>query len=181
MSPAFRHCILAATTGLALTAFEARAASDFLLKIDGIDGESTDARHKGYIEILSWSWGVAQAATTGNSARTGKACPTDMSLAKPVDKASPPLISGAVGGNVSPTAILIGMRGVGSGSGAPQEYLKIEMKNVLVSSYQVSGASGGGATDAFSLRAGSMTVSYYPQKADGSLGTPVVTSFQGGC
>lgn len=180
MSPAFRRCILAAAAGLALTAFEARAASDFLLKIDGIDGESTADKHKGYIDILSWSWGVAQAATLGSSARIGKACPTDMSLAKPVDKSSPPLISGAMGGTVSPTAILIGLRG--GGGAAPQEYLKVEMKNVLVSSYQVSGSSGGGgATDAFSLRAGSMTVTYYPQKDDGTNGTPVVASFQGGC
>lgn len=28
-------------------------ASDYFLKLDGIDGESTDAEHKGEIEILS--------------------------------------------------------------------------------------------------------------------------------
>jgi len=33
-------------------------ASDYLLKIDGIKGESTDLNHK--IEISSFSWGVSQ-------------------------------------------------------------------------------------------------------------------------
>ncbi len=29
--------------------------SDFFLKIDGIEGESTDDKHKGELEIQSWS------------------------------------------------------------------------------------------------------------------------------
>ena len=34
------------------------AAVDYYLKIDTIDGESTDDRHKGEIEVLSFSWGA---------------------------------------------------------------------------------------------------------------------------
>ena len=29
---------------------------DFFLRIDGIEGESVDDRHKNEIEVLSWSW-----------------------------------------------------------------------------------------------------------------------------
>jgi type VI secretion system secreted protein Hcp len=33
------------------------SAVDYLMKIDDINGESQDAKHKGSIEIESWSWG----------------------------------------------------------------------------------------------------------------------------
>jgi len=36
---------------------------DYFLKIDGVDGESTDDKHKGEINIESWSWGVTQSTT----------------------------------------------------------------------------------------------------------------------
>ena len=33
------------------------AAFDYFLKLDGIPGESTDAKHKGEIVVESFSWG----------------------------------------------------------------------------------------------------------------------------
>ncbi len=39
------------------------AAVDYFLKIDGIEGESNDHKHKGEIEILSWSMGATQSGT----------------------------------------------------------------------------------------------------------------------
>ncbi len=35
----------------------AQAASDYLLELDGIKGESSDATHPSTIEISSFSWG----------------------------------------------------------------------------------------------------------------------------
>ena len=32
------------------------ATSDYFLKLDGIDGESIDDKHKGEIEVASFSW-----------------------------------------------------------------------------------------------------------------------------
>ena len=34
-------------------------AESWFLKIDGVQGESTDISHKDEIDVLSWSWGVA--------------------------------------------------------------------------------------------------------------------------
>ena len=31
---------------------------DIFLKIDGIDGESMDDKHKNEIEVLSWRWNI---------------------------------------------------------------------------------------------------------------------------
>ena len=44
------------------------AVDSFLKFTNSIDGESTDDKHKGEIEIDSWSWGVAQAGAGQRSA-----------------------------------------------------------------------------------------------------------------
>ena len=172
-----RPLLAAFAAAFLLTALEARSAADYFLKIDGIEGESTTKGFEKQIEIQSWSWGVSQ-ATTGNVRAPGKVCPSDMTFGKSVDRATPPLVAGAAGGTVSPTAILIGLRP--GGPGAPQPYLMWEMKNVQITSYQTGGSSGGGiAVDNFSLRFESATVTYYAQRADGSS-EKVTAKFQGG-
>jgi type VI secretion system secreted protein Hcp len=40
-------------------------AVDLFLKIDGIQGESTDASHTDETDILSYSWGESQPAVAG--------------------------------------------------------------------------------------------------------------------
>ena len=47
-------------------------AFDAFLKIEGIEGESTDKTHPGEIEIESFSWGVAN---TGTAAPAEAAAP----------------------------------------------------------------------------------------------------------
>ena len=39
------------------------AQVDYFLKLKGIDGESTDHKHKGSIDIESWSWGETNSGT----------------------------------------------------------------------------------------------------------------------
>jgi len=63
------------TTGLAIIfAAAAIAGGPAYMKIGDIKGESTDSRHKGDIEIESWSWGASQAGGMGaGGSGTGKA------------------------------------------------------------------------------------------------------------
>ena len=154
----------------------AGAAVDYFLKIDGVEGESTDDRHKGEINIESWSWG-ASSSTTGGGARSGKACVSAFNFAKLVDKASPVLMANAVNGMVMKSAVLTARKA----GERPLEYLKVTLENVLVSSYQGSGAGGSVPMDSFSLNFTKMTVEYRVQRQDGSLGDPTTASFQGGC
>jgi len=167
-------------TGAALAApgIAAGAAVDYFLKIDGIDGESTDVGHKGEITIESWSWGVSQStASTAGGARAGKPCTAPMTFTKPVDKATPQLMANAVSGMVIPRAILIGRKA----GEQQQDYLKYELKNVYVTSYQTSGASASTPADQFSLNFASLTVEYRAQDPKGGLGAPVSATIQGGC
>ena len=165
-------------SALALSCAAAAASVDYFLKIDGIEGESTDDRHKGEIVIESWSWGVSQqTAASGGGSRAGKPCSAPMSFSKPVDKATPQLMANAVSGMVIPRAILIG-RKAGEGQ---QDYLKYELKNVYVTSYQTGGSTGAAPTDQFSLNFASLSVEYRVQDPKGGLGSPVSATIQGGC
>ena len=48
------------TGGIAL-ATDTRGAMDFFLKLDGIDGESQDSKHKGEFQLLNFTFGATQA------------------------------------------------------------------------------------------------------------------------
>ena len=62
-------------------------SQDMFLKIEGINGESQDAKHKGEIDVLSWSWGASQSATThmGGGGGSGKASFQDIHVTKYID------------------------------------------------------------------------------------------------
>ncbi len=173
---------IAASLGLTIAGTCSAATVDWFLKLDKIEGESTDARHKGEIDVLAWSWGVAQAASSGNGAnRAGKACISDLAFTKLIDKATPQLIGNAATGLRIANGVLIGRKAGGDGKATLVEFLKIELTNVLVSSFQSGASTGAVPTESISLSFTSMTVEYREQKADGSLGNAVTATISGGC
>ncbi|EBM0800626.1 TPA: type VI secretion system tube protein Hcp, partial [Salmonella enterica subsp. enterica serovar Infantis] len=66
---------------------------DIFLKIDGIDGESMDDKHKNEIEVLSWRWNIHQESTmhAGSGLGSGKVSVTNLSFEHYIDRASPNL------------------------------------------------------------------------------------------
>lgn len=152
-------------------------ASDYLLEIDGIKGESHDKAHKDTIEIDSFSWGVTQEGTfaRGAGGGAGKCSFSDISFTTSTNKASPMLMLSCASGKHIKKAILH-VRKAGEN---PQEYYKITFSDVLISSYQTSGSSGGDSTpmDSFSLNFAKIEYEYKPQKADGQLDSPVQGSW----
>src|SRR5712691_1094097 len=66
----FKVVVLVAAVLVAAPLF---AAVDAFLKIDGIQGEATDAAHKDWIEIYSFSWGVSNLQTSAAHATGGGA------------------------------------------------------------------------------------------------------------
>ena len=73
---------------------------DIFAKIGDIKGESTDAKHKDEIEVLSFSWGVATTPPTGGGAGggAGKATFQDLTIVHPIDKATPALLQACATG-----------------------------------------------------------------------------------
>ena len=143
-------------------------ASDIFAKIGDIKGESLDVKHKGEIEVLSWSWGVTQSGsvTHGAGVGAGKASFQDLNFTHHIDKASPLLMKSCATGVHIPEATIT-VRKAGK---APQEYLIIKMSDVIVTSVAMSFASEAPTNaENVTLQAAKVDFEYRAQKADGSL------------
>ena len=148
------------------------AAVDFFLKIEGIDGESSDSSHKGEIEIASFSWGVSNSAhATGGGGGAGKVAFQDIHFTTRASKASPQLMLACAGGTTK--GAMLTCRKAGKGQ---LEFLKIKLTDVLISSYSICGNEGETPMDEFSLSFSKIDFSYTPVAADGSVDQPVVGS-----
>ena len=119
------------------------AASDYLLEIDGIKGESKDERHPDTIEIESFSWG---ASNSGGSAAggggTGKVSFQDLHFTTKISKASPILMLSCASGKHIPKAILF-MRKAGS---SLQEYYTIVLEDAYITSVKQAGQTSSAST-----------------------------------
>lgn len=143
-------------------------ALDMFLKIEGVQGESTDDRHPDEIEILSFSWGEAQAAAAGaGGAGAGRVSMQDFHFTARTSRASPKLLLGCANGSHFKSATL----SVRKSGGRSVDYLKWQFSDVLVSSYQTGGSSADdGPADQFSLGFGTIELDYKVEKPDGSFG-----------
>jgi type VI secretion system secreted protein Hcp len=150
-------------------------AFDAFLKIEGIDGESTDQQHKGEIDVFSWSWGATQAiaAGTGGGGTAGKVSMQDFHFTTRVNKASPVLFASCASGKHIDTATL-SVRKAGDRS---YDYIKITLSDVLVSGYLPAGAPDDAASEEVSLNFAKIEFEYVPQNADGSVASSVKSSF----
>lgn len=146
------------------------------LKLDGIDGESTDRNHRGEVELMSWSWGVTNESVAGggggSGSGVGRATPQALLFVHRYDKASPLLARLAVTGRHLRSAVLSARR---SGAGQ-RDFLVITMKEVLITAVQMAD-NGDGPIEQVSLRFGEIGFSYAPQTARGSAGTPVAMNW----
>jgi type VI secretion system secreted protein Hcp len=150
-------------------------AADYFLQITGIAGESTDAKHKGWIDVDAWSWGETNTGpvSAGAGAGAGKVQMQDFNFTTRVSKASPALFLACANGQHMKEAKLAAVK-----SGAmQQEFLTWTFSDVLVSGYQTSGAEGDLVTDAVSLTFSKIKVEYRAQKADGSLDTAITAGW----
>ena len=148
------------------------AAVDYFLKIDGVDGESADSKHKGEIDVESWSWGEAQTGAhgAGGGGGAGKVSMRDFSFTMKVNKASPKLMLICANGEHIKKAVLV-CRKAGKDQ---QEYLKVTLSDLLVSSYQTGGSAGSSIvpSDTIAMNFSKIEFEYKEQKVDGSLGAP---------
>jgi type VI secretion system secreted protein Hcp len=144
------------------------AAVDYFLKIDGIEGEAQDAKHKGSIELESWSWGESQGGShsSGSGGGAGKVAMQDWHAVMKHCKASTKLMLACATGEHIPKAVLT-CRKAGK---EQQEYLKVTLSDLLISSYQTSSGHGGPVpSDHFSINFTRIEFEYREQKADGTL------------
>lgn len=153
------------------------SAVDFFLKLDGIEGESPDSKHKGEVVIEGWSWGENQPPSygSGTGGGAGKVTMQDFHFSMKVNKASPKLLLACATGDHIKTAVLV-CRKAGK---EQQEFLKIKFSDCLVSSFQTGGDGGSDVlpTDQVTLNFATIEYEYKEQKPDGTLGGSVKAGY----
>ncbi len=137
-------------------------SNDFFLKLDGIQGESTDKDHAAEIDIEGWSFGVNEddvedsqktrvsggrdnlpVLRRGNDsaafgqAMAGSVRVADLHVTKHVDASSAPLMKAATTRQKIAKAILTCRKASGADG---LEYLQIQLQDVMVSRWSVVGA-----------------------------------------
>ena len=144
-------------------------AFDAFLKLDALPGESKDNRHRDEIDIESFSWGLSNPASlAGGGTGTGKASFQDLSFMSNTHKSSPLIMLACASGKHIPKAVL----SVRKAGGSSFDYITITLENVLISSYQEAGDTGGDAVaEAVSLNFAKIEFEYTQQSADGKPGT----------
>jgi type VI secretion system secreted protein Hcp len=142
-------------------------AVDMFLKIDDVKGESVDSKHKDEVDVLAWSWGMSQSGTThmGGGGGSGKVSVQDLSFTKYIDKATPNFMMACCNGKHFKEAKLT-VRKAGEKA---LEYIKLTMKEVIISSLSTGGSGGEDRlTENVTLNFAQYKIEYTPQKPDGS-------------
>jgi type VI secretion system secreted protein Hcp len=144
-------------------------AIDVYLQIDGIKGESTDAEHKGWIEITSAQWGVTQpksaTASTGGGHTAERCEHRSISLTKLADMSSPLLMQNRSAGRTIPRAKLEFLRA--DGQGERVKYYEVELENVLIGSINQAVHEGSVLHDSIGLKFSKVKWKYTQQKIAG--------------
>lgn len=130
---------------------------DVFIELDSVPGSSSDPRHPNTIEVMSWSFGASNPTPikNGSGLGSGKVSYQDISIMKRIDKASPKLYSLAKSKNKVKSMTLFVSNG-------EREYLKIEMADVMVSSYGLSGQGKDMPTESVSFNFSKIIINYMP-------------------
>ena len=143
---------------------------DCHLKLDGVQGESTHAKHKDEIQLYNWSWGTSNAANiSGGGMAVGKGQAQDLHFTKKYDRASPNISKNCISGKHFKDATI----SMSIAGGSQEDFLVIKLKEVYITSHQVTAGAGGEVTDSVSMAYADIEYAYKPQKPDGSLGGEV--------
>jgi type VI secretion system secreted protein Hcp len=113
------------------------------LQKGSIKGESKEKGFEGQIQVLSWSWGVANQGSMshGGGGGAGRANFQDFHFTMVMCKASPDLFLHTATAQHIPEAILTLRKG--GQKGDQQVFLVIKFTDLLISSYSTGGTDGG--------------------------------------
>jgi type VI secretion system secreted protein Hcp len=157
---------------LAFGACPAHAEYDIFMQITGITGESTDANHRGWIDVLSFSHGLSNPGAGVLGAGGSKVSHADFVLAKTLDKSTLPLFLKVNQGTRTETVVVEFQK---SGNN-PVVFYRVTLSDAVVTSVSTQGSAGGNAVfDSLSIAYKKIAWEYWPIDASGKAG-PVVRS-----
>lgn len=160
---------------LAIGSSNSFAASDpIYMDFPGISGDTISKGFENQIQLDSFQWGVERAISSSGGIREASAPHVgEITVTKLMDKASPLLLQNSlVGQAVGPVTITF-VKDAGTG---PIRYAQYTLENVLISGYSVS-SGGDTPSESLSLSFTKITFKFTPTNPDGSLGTPIQTTY----
>jgi type VI secretion system secreted protein Hcp len=143
-------------------------AFDAFIKIDGIDGESTDDKHKNWVEILSYNSGLSQSASATASSAGGATAERanfhDFSFTKHLDSSSPALsLACANGTHINNIVVELCRAGT-----EKVKFMEYKLTNCIISSITAdSGKDGDVPTESVTIDFGKISWAYTVQKREG--------------
>jgi len=148
-------------------------AFDSFIKIDGIPGESSDDKHKDWIEVLSFDHMMDQPASATASSTGGATAERvnhgTFNFAHSLDKASAKLYEACcTGKHIKEVTLELCRAG-----GDKVKYMEIKLEQVLVSQVSLNGASEGDSgfpSETISLSYGKIKWTYTQQKRQDGTG-----------
>jgi type VI secretion system secreted protein Hcp len=147
------------------------ANADLLLRVDGVQGEARRVGYENWIDIQSFKWGVTQSGgASGGGGGAGRVDFDELTITKPIDRASPKLFQYCAQGKHIAKVSLVVLQGNQRGG----EVYRIDLSDVLITSVTQAVVEGGELpAEALALNFTRIKIVYREQRPDGSLGVPV--------
>jgi type VI secretion system secreted protein Hcp len=142
-----------------------RGRVDAFADIDGIPGESVNARHADEIDVFSLSWCVTNAGGVGGGGGAGRPSFDNIVLGKHTDLATVPLVEAAATGQQIQDAVITLERA----GATPFAFLVIELEDVRVTRVN-TGWEGNQPDEQVSLSFAEVCWEYRSQDATGAAG-----------
>ena len=147
---------------------------------EGINGESSDSGHKGWMDVESIAWGVGRQITSNTSTagdrESSNAVISDLQIVRYMDSSTPKLFIESCCGTGKTVKIHLSKTGTGSGSDVYMEYT---LKNALISNYTVDASSQSTSrpTETITVSFIDVEVKYTPFDEDGSAEAAIAVGF----
>lgn len=143
ITAAFNTPVGAATQSQSDEVSRTPSGENYFAKYDGIDGESQDANHDKWIDVLAIDWGSNKpgGGATGATRRRGAVVVEDMVLTMEYEKSTVKLLESLNMGEVIPK---LEIEQTATYGGSRATYLKYELKNVQITSVNINGIAAEG-------------------------------------
>jgi len=143
------------------------------MKYGTINGNVTEDKHKGWIELNSFQWGVGRAISTpvGRAANREASSPSvsEVVVTKPMDIASVGLLQAALGGE-DPVETTLEFTQTSGNKGEQRVYLKFVLGNTMISGFSMS-SGGDRPSESLTLNFTKIHEEFTPTAAENKQGT----------
>lgn len=164
-------CVLSAAT-----VFCSSASAALFLDFDGVDGDSQDAGHLNWIDILTVNWGISVAAqvSSGGGQTTSKPIFSDLSWTQNQDRSFPSLFSNISSGKPIKSATVDFTT---DSSTKSRVFFQLDFDNVILTSLNLSSDGSGLPFISGSFAYEKVQVTYTPQDQSGKELSPISASY----